>query len=72
HLGPFRYYLLRQVQSLLVPKRVRQLLSLPRLPLFYPVIMLYKVSRWFRLDRLIKAALLPSAYKVQISGLDRS
>ncbi|HVU58211.1 MAG TPA: oxygenase MpaB family protein [Puia sp.] len=72
HLGAFRYYLLRQVQTLLVPKRVRQLLSLPRLPLFYPVVWLYKVSRWLKFDRLIKALLLPSAYKIQIAGLDKS
>jgi hypothetical protein len=71
HLGFFRYYLLRQVQSLLVPKRVRRLLSLPRLPLFYPVVWLYRVSRYLRLDSLIKALLLPAAYKVQIAGLDR-
>jgi len=72
HLGPVRHYLLRQVQSLLVPKRVRQLLSLPRLPLFYPVVWLYRVSRWLKLDRLIKALVLPTDYKIQIAALDRA
>jgi len=72
HLGPFRYYLLRQVQSLLVPKRVRHLLSLPRLPLFYPVVWLYRALRWLKFDWLIKALLLPADYKTQIAGLDRS
>jgi len=71
HLGPIRYYLLRQVQSLLVPKRVRQLLSLPRLPLFYAVVWLYRISRWLKFDRLIKALLLPAAYKMEIAGLDK-
>lgn len=72
HLGAFRYYLLRHIQSLLVPKRVRQLLALPRFPLFYPVIVLYKVSRWIKFDRLIKALILPAAYKTQIAALDRA
>jgi uncharacterized protein (DUF2236 family) len=72
HLGAFRYFLLRHIQSLLVPKRVRRLLSLPRLPLFYPVIWLYKVSRWLKFDGLIKALVLPAAYKMQIAGLDRA
>ncbi|HVV05606.1 MAG TPA: oxygenase MpaB family protein [Puia sp.] len=72
HLGAFRYFLLRHIQSLLVPKRVRQLLSLPWLPLLYPVIRLYRVSRWLKFDRLIKALVLPAAYKVQIAGLDRA
>jgi len=72
HLGAFRYFLLRRLQSLLVPGRVRQLLSLPRLPLFYPVVGLYRISRWLKLDKLIKALILPAAYKMQIADLDRS
>lgn len=72
HLGPVRYYLLRQVQSLLVPKRVRHLLSLPRLPFFYSLVWLYGFSRRLKVDRLIKAFLLPVAYKLEIAGLDRS
>lgn len=72
HLGAFRYFLLRLLQSLLVPKRVRQLLSLPRLPLFYPVLYLYRISRRLKVDGLIKAVVLPAAYKMQIAALDRS
>jgi hypothetical protein len=72
HLGIFRYYLLRQVQTLLVPKKVRQLLSLPRLPLFYPLIILYRVARWLKFDRLIKALVLPAAYKTEIAALDKT
>lgn len=71
HLGPLRYYLLLQVQSILVPRKVRRLLALPKAPLFYPVVWLYRMSRWCRIDRLIKALLLPAAYKVEIAGLDR-
>ena len=42
------------------------------MPLFYPVLLLYKVTRFLRLDRLVKALLLPQAYKAQIAGLERS
>jgi uncharacterized protein (DUF2236 family) len=72
HLGILRYYLLRQVQTLLVPKRVRLLLSLPRLPFFRPVLWLYQLSRWIKLDKLVKAIVLPAAYKQEIASLDRS
>jgi hypothetical protein len=71
HLGAFRYYILLHGQALLVPKRVHKLLSLPSVPLFYPVLLFYKATRLLKFDRLIKALLLPSAYKVQIAGLDR-
>jgi len=71
HPGAFRYYILLHAQALLVPKRVHKLLSLPSVPLFYPVLLFYKVTRLLKFDRLIKALLLPSAYKVQIAGLDR-
>lgn len=72
HLGSFRYYILRQSQTLLVPRRVKTLLSLPSLPLFYPVLLGYRALRWLKFDGLIKAVLLPSAYKTQIADLDRS
>jgi hypothetical protein len=71
HLGAFRYYILLQAQALLVPEKVHRLLSLSSLPLFYPVLLFYKGTRLLKFDRLIKALLLPSAYKVQIAGLDR-
>jgi len=71
HLGAFRYYILRQAQVLLTPPQVRKLLSLPSLPIMVPVVLLYKGVRRLKIDRLIKALLLPAAYKMQIAGLDR-
>jgi hypothetical protein len=71
HLGVFRYFLLRQLQTLLVPGSVRRMLSLPRLPLIYPVLCLYRITQWMKLDWLVKACILPAAYKTQIAGLDR-
>ena len=70
HLGPVRYWLLKQVQVLTVPAVVRQYLGLTGPPLLKQALGLYKLSRRFRLDWLVKEALLPSAYKAQIRGLD--
>ncbi len=72
HLGRVRYGLLLQVQRLLVPPRVKQLLKLGSFPFLRPVIGLYKLSRLLRLDGIIKSTLLPAAYKAQIKGLDMS
>jgi uncharacterized protein (DUF2236 family) len=72
HLGAFRYHILLHAQALLVPKKVGRLLTLPRTPVLYPVIIIYKATRLLKFDRVIKALLLPQAYKVQIAGLDRA
>jgi hypothetical protein len=70
HLGGMRYFILLQVQALLAPDRVRGLLSLPAVPLLYPALPLYKGARFLGLDRLVKAGLLPAAYKARIKGLE--
>ena len=70
HLGPFRYQLLKQVQIMVVPATVNRLLALGDFKLIKPVIAMYKVSRLFKLDGLLKSILLPAAYKEQIRGLD--
>jgi hypothetical protein len=72
HLGALRYYILLQAQALVVPARVRKLLSLPSLAMLYPILLAYKGSRFLKFDKLIKALLLPAAYKVRIAGLDRT
>lgn len=71
HLGRSRFFILLQAQALLVPKKLRRLLPLPRLPLFYPLFLFYRSARSLKFDRFIKIVLLPSAYKVQIAGLDK-
>jgi len=70
HLGPFRYVLLIEGQKLVVPPQVRRMLELNKFSLLSPVIPLYKFSRLFKMDWLIKSAVLPSAYKKQIRELD--
>jgi hypothetical protein len=70
HLGLVRFGLLKQVQSRLVPGTVRQLLQLSKTFVLPPVLVVYKFSRHFKIDSLLKAALLPAKYKAQIAALD--
>lgn len=69
-LGFVRYIVLLQAQVVLVPRRVRRLLGLSCLPFLYPVVQLYKFSRWLRMDKGIKILLLPPKYRAQVFGLD--
>jgi hypothetical protein len=69
HLGDIRYWLLKQVQVLIVPKRVNELLSLGNKRYLIPILWLYKLSRKFGLDEVIIAAVLPQKYKEQVKGL---
>lgn len=70
HLGAFRYAVLKQSQLLVVPPLVRQLLKLGSVSLLRPVVPIYKFSKIINADWLIKAVLLPKAYKKQIEELD--
>lgn len=71
HLGAFRYILLRQAQLLIVPARVKMLLGLGKTSFLKPVIIIYKRSRRFKLDGLLKTSILPASYKAQIKELDK-
>ncbi len=71
HLGLLRYHLLREAQVLVVPARVRELLGFRPVSLLNPLLGLYKAARQLRLDRAIRAVLLPTAYKYQLDELDR-
>ncbi|HUQ97014.1 MAG TPA: oxygenase MpaB family protein [Chitinophagaceae bacterium] len=70
HLGVVRYFFLLQVQVLVVPQHVKNLLGLHTTFGIKPVIFFYKWSRRWNGDRFIKAALLPRAYKKEIAALD--
>lgn len=72
HLGGFRYMLLLETQKLVVPDRVKQLLGYKNSLWLKTVLKFYKLSRFLKIDGLIKNIVLPPAYKVQIKGLDRS
>jgi hypothetical protein len=70
HLGPIRYFLLRQAQAMVVPRRVNRLLQLGNGWMFRPVLVVYKGSRAVNLDWFLKSIVLPDAYKDQIRDLD--
>ncbi|MBX2916673.1 MAG: DUF2236 domain-containing protein [Cyclobacteriaceae bacterium] len=70
HLGAIRYWILREVQTAIVPQAVQQLLRLGKVSLLYPLLILYKLSRLVKLDDTIKSLLLPAKYKKAIRDLD--
>jgi uncharacterized protein (DUF2236 family) len=69
-LGTVRYRILLCGQALLAPERVRRLLSLPSGWWMRVVVFFYKVARLMRLDRVVKAVVLPRAYRTQVAALD--
>ena len=69
-LGWVRYQLLLQAQVVLIPGRVRRLLSLPAIPWLLPVVWFYKAIRMFKLERLLKVIILPVRYREQVFRLD--
>jgi len=70
HLGAFRYHIVLQVQRILVPPHVNSLLSFKKKFWIIPAIGIYKLLRQIGIDGFFRDALLPSAYKEQIKGLD--
>jgi uncharacterized protein (DUF2236 family) len=70
HLGLMRYRLLLETQRLIVPPKVRQLLGPKQNLLLKPLLSLYKILRYVRLDRVMKELILPQNYKQQIKSLD--
>lgn len=71
HLGLVRYRLLLEAQTLVGPQRVRELLNFRKISLLSSVLGIYKLSRSIKLDKIMKAVILPSEYKMEIRELDR-
>ncbi|MFT3909198.1 MAG: oxygenase MpaB family protein [Ferruginibacter sp.] len=71
-LGGFRYRLLLDTQKLIVPDIVRNLMKLNKFSLVQIILPFYKISRVIKLDKPIKALILPANYKKQIKALDNS
>jgi uncharacterized protein (DUF2236 family) len=70
HLGEIRYKILLEAQTRVAPRKVRELLGFRKVSLLTPLIALYKVSRSINIDWLLKAVILPSKYKNEITALD--
>lgn len=69
-LGFTRYEILIESQILVAPKQVKKMLGMRRVSLLTPAVPLYKLSCNIKLDKLLKALLLPKEYKSQIKALD--
>ncbi len=70
HLGLLRFKILREVQILVAPKKVRELLGMRRYSLFHLLPGIYKLGRMVKADRVLKAILFPAKYKDQLRSLD--
>ncbi|MBP6558521.1 MAG: DUF2236 domain-containing protein [Flavobacterium sp.] len=70
HLGLMRFKVLIEGQKLVCPNRVKTLLQFSNFSLLKPIVPMYKLSRFLKMDWLLKNILLPSAYKAQINELD--
>jgi hypothetical protein len=70
HLGPVRYLILKQVQALVSPPVVKNLLNLGKRVWFMPVLAGYKLFRAVHLENMVKEIILPNQYKSQIKALD--
>ncbi len=71
HLGSWRYALLLQVQRLLVPRYVRQLLRLQELPLLRLLIPVYPAIAKLGLRPLLHRLLLPPRYLGALRRLEQ-
>lgn len=72
HLGAVRYAILLEVQNLVVPQRVRELLSFRKIIFMHKILALYKISKVIKADWLVRAIILPAKYKTQIKALDNN
>ena len=70
HLGLIRYVILKQVQLLLAPQEVSNLLLLGNIRWIIPFLKLYKLCRIIKIESFFKNMLLPPAYKTQIKELN--
>jgi hypothetical protein len=71
HLGAWRYYLLLEVQALLVPDEVRRLLNLNTNRLISGLVQTYGIVNSFNLQPLVHSLLIPPRYWSEVRGFDR-
>jgi len=71
HLGAWRYYLLLEVQSLLVPEEVRRLLHLNPNKLISGLAQTYGIVNTRNLQSLVHTLLIPSRYWSEVRRFDR-
>jgi len=72
HLGVLRYYLLLEVQALLVPEQVRRLLHLNSNPLVSGLAQIYGFIGTGNIQSLVHTLLIPPRYWADVRAFDRS
>jgi hypothetical protein len=70
HLGSARYGIMLQVQALLLPTYIKELIGIKEYRLFGVVIGLYRVINKMRLGNICKRMLLPTEYRERIMRLN--
>ena len=71
HLGAWRYYLLLQVQALLVPDEVRRLLRLSSNDLISGLVYTYGVLTAFNIRSVVHSLLVPPRYWAELRQFNR-
>lgn len=70
-LGTLRYKMLVEVQKLLVPKKVSQLLGFKNIKWYQPVVFCYKYLKTNTFIKTTKIQLLPARYRAQLVALEK-
>ncbi|MET0404968.1 MAG: oxygenase MpaB family protein [Cystobacter sp.] len=70
-LGPWRFQLLRQMQRLITPEPVRQLLGIPPLPGSVAVMHLFRLLVASGLRGLVQKTLIPASHLPAVQSLDQ-
>ncbi|HLY68950.1 MAG TPA: oxygenase MpaB family protein [Puia sp.] len=70
HLGIFRYYILKESQKLVAPKRVSELLHFGKFSILTAILPFYKLAGKLKVSWIIKKIILPRKYILQIKNLD--
>jgi hypothetical protein len=70
NLGNFRYQMMLKVQLLIVPKKVKQLLSFKGLNWIIPIITTYLIFKKLHIHKHFRNAILPNAYSKEIKDLE--
>jgi uncharacterized protein (DUF2236 family) len=71
HLGAWRYYLLLQIQALLVPQEVRRMLQLNANIFVAGLVETYRVVGTFNLQPIVHSLLIPPQYWAELQRFDR-
>lgn len=70
HLGTAKFKILTESQKLVVPQQVKKLLHFSDFSILVILLPIYKISRFFKMEKNLKNMLIPSKYKNQINDLD--